>query len=232
MTSKIFQQLFDAGQAALISNTGKPQARFNYAQLSDYNIPLSQQHHQQQQWSQNCQSPDPQCKPQHGMLVQKTSEGRRWTKIAAGISSTISACLSAIMGAIMIFTVWKYQKTKNLYVKGRTWGPWAKDTVTWPTYMMAAASIATSLASLVSLVALCRRSKRKAAFFSVIYAIVHIGSWIAVSVVYRVMKTDKDLWGWSCTDAAKAIQKELGSNVLNFENLCKLQVSHLLCSRN
>jgi hypothetical protein len=50
-------------------------------------------------------------------------------------------------------------------------------------------------------------------------------------VIYRVMKKERDLWGWSCSAKAKAIQP-LYVGVLDFEELCTLQVSffpfHLL----
>ncbi|KIW24218.1 uncharacterized protein PV07_09946 [Cladophialophora immunda] len=163
--------------------------------------------------------------PRREFLLRQYNKFRRWASIAAGITSVISALLSAFMESIMIYTIYKFYTTKTLFVEGRPWGPWARDSVLWPTFMLAVASIVTSLLALTALVALWCRAKHKAAFFSLLYAAVHIVAWVVVSVLYRVEKTEKDLWGWSCTDKARAIQQQLGSRKLNFESLCRLQAS-------
>ncbi|KIW95754.1 uncharacterized protein Z519_02818 [Cladophialophora bantiana CBS 173.52] len=158
-------------------------------------------------------------------LLRRYNKFRHWARIASGVTNVISALFSASMESIMIYTMYKFYTTKDLFVEGRPWGPWAKGSVLWPTFMLAVASITTSLLALTVLVGLWCRRKHNAAFFSLIYAAGHIVAWVIVSVVYRVEKTEKDLWGWSCTDKARAIQQQLDSKKLNFESLCKLQAS-------
>lgn len=60
---------------------------------------------------------------------------------------------------------------------------------------------------------------------TVVVELVHIGLWIAVSVLYREGKTGKDLWGWACSDAADRIQKNF-DGVVDFNKVCNRGVSH------
>ena len=164
--------------------------------------------------------------PKRECLLRQYRKVRRWGKIASAISEVISAILSIFIESIMIYVIYKFYTTRHLAVQGRPWGPWALGSIIWPTLMFAAASIVSSILALVALIALWYRSKRRAAWFSLVFAAVHVIAWIIVSVVYRVEKQEKDLWGWSCTTKAKAIQQQLGSGKLDFGGLCKLQVSY------
>lgn len=94
----------------------------------------------------------------------------------------------------------------------------------WPTFMLASAAIITLLVALAQLIAACCRAKHQVTFFSVLYTLINVLAWGVVAALYRIFKTDKDLWGWSCLDTAKEIQHELGSQILDFNLLCKIQV--------
>lgn len=239
MASNIFQSALKAAQAipGLGSSYNKLPTQVHH---SEQGVPLCNPPQYPPQYGYGYgHGPPQQCdphsmmrpSPKHEVLLGQFRKMRRWTKIAIALSSTISALLSVFMESIMIYVTYKHYKTKDLYVEGRAWGPWAKDTKLWPTYLLAGASLATLLMCFGLLVALCCRSKRKTALFSLLGAAVHIVFWVVISILYRVGKTNKDLWGWSCTDEAKAIQDQLGSNVLNFQSLCTLQVSCTCSSR-
>lgn len=170
---------------------------------------------------------DPKMSPKHEVLRSRSHSVRRYIKITVICSHIFSGVLSLIMEIGMIFVAWKFYKTKDHPTPDRPWGPWPKEVKVWPTYMLAAASGMTALLSLCLLIALCCRAKRKAAFFSILYALVHIVFWVGTSATYRIAKKKDDLWGWSCSDQAKEIQKQLGSKVLNFDSLCTIQVSSI-----
>jgi hypothetical protein len=129
------------------------------------------------------------------------------------------------MQGIMIFVLIKYYQTKNDSGAGRN-TPWAESPKVWPTYMLAAASGVTLVVTIFALVALCcsKASGGNTKIWTVVlkYAF-HIISWLIVSVIYRVSKTGDDLWGWSCSAKAAAIQDAFKSE-LNFSSLCNLQV--------
>lgn len=128
----------------------------------------------------------------------------------------------------MIYVLIKYYQTKNDKGAGRN-TPWSANTVVWPTYMLAAASGVTLVTTIFALFALCcgkaKGNERKSKIWTTVlkYAI-HVISWLIIAVLYRVFKTGDDLWGWSCSDRAKAIQFAFKSD-LDFSALCNIQVS-------
>lgn len=128
--------------------------------------------------------------PKQEVLNSRFKKVRRYAKIAIVCSHFFSGIFSAILEVCMVLVTYKYYKTKDLATPGSTWGPWAKDTKLWPTYMLAASSGVTALLALYVLIALCCRAKRKAAFFSVIYSVVHVACWIGISAIYRIAKKE------------------------------------------
>lgn len=69
--------------------------------------------------------------------------------------------------------------------------------------------------------------------FSTVVMAGQLGVWIAAVVVYR-MERDKggrsdDLWGWTCSSGARAIQKEFSAEI-DFGRFCDVQVSSFFCS--
>jgi hypothetical protein len=229
MASTAYKAFMSAAQALPGFNTShKPYTQISYADLSAQGMPLTPQ----QSCEPSYQQPyPPNVSPKHEILFQRFRKIRRWTKIAVVTSHVFSGLFSVFMEAVMFYVTYKFYKTKDYPTPDRPWGPWPKNAKLWPTYMLAAASVVTTLLSIGMLIALCCRAKRKAAFFSILYMLVHVVCWAIVAVLYRVGKTSDDLWGWSCTDQAKEVQKILGSSVLNFENLCKFQVSLPLTPR-
>ncbi|OAP59130.1 hypothetical protein AYL99_06428 [Fonsecaea erecta] len=218
MTSKFLQNILEAtSEISEFSNNHSP-AHSSWVEI----LPHNHEPHTSVQKSEALVN------PRRAFLLKQYDRLRYWTRITSGITNFISALFSIFTESIMIYTIYKLHITKDLFVEGRPWGPWARGSVLWPTFMLFTGSIITSLLALTALVALWCQAEHKAAFFSVLYATVHIVAWVVVSVVYKVEKTEKDLWGWSCTDKAKAIQHQLGSNKVDFESLCKLQVSLIL----
>lgn len=219
MASKLFQDVFGNAGTVTVPGFGtsksKMQAQVTYA---EQDVPLVNHAYYHGQPSS----------PKHLVLLERLSKLLHWSKIAMAASHVFSGLLSIFMEGVMFYVLYKFFETKNVYVPGRPVGPWARNTQLWPTYMLAAGSLVTLVLAVGLLTALVCRSRRKEVVFSIAYSVAHVGSWIVVSAMYRVGKTGKDLWGWSCTAAAQEIQDQIGSNVLNFSSLCKLQVSFLL----
>lgn len=213
MSSNGFQSLLGAAQSLTGRSKDKLLPRSTYASLPAQGVPLSDPYQSQGA-------------PKAGPGQLRFSKFRRWGRIAATVSNVLSSLFSIFMEVVMIYVTYKYYNTRDIRTPTQTWGPWAKNTVLWPTFMLAVASASTILSSIGQLIGLCCRAKRGGRFFSVLYTVIHVIFWIAVSALYRIFKTDDDLWGWSCLDKAKAIQDELGSDVLNFGFLCKIQVCY------
>lgn len=149
----------------------------------------------------------------------------RVTEIIFGVADLCSCLLTVLMEAIMVYILVKFYQTRNIPAPGRT-SPWAKGTKLWPTYMLAGAALLTCLLSAVGLFLAFRKkqnTKRSRLTLKVVRVVIHIACWIAVAIFYRVAKTGKDLWGWSCSEKAAAIQQYY-NGPLNFEQLCTIQV--------
>ena len=149
----------------------------------------------------------------------------RILKVAAQVFSTLTTL--GIFG-IMVFVNIKFYTTKDTIREGRT--PWPKDgTKTWPSIMMLAASGVTLLLSVVVLFGYCCCWKRTTTswIFTVFRYVVQIVAWIIIAVIYRYEKSlhgvDNDMWGWSCSTKANAIQ-EAFDGVIDFPTLCSVQV--------
>ena len=180
-------------------------------------------------------SQDPNCNhsysPQndHRRASGRSSKGRRYLTIVLLLSKCVSAILSTLMECSMVYMMYKYKSTRSVS-RAEYAGPWPKNPKLWPTLLLAVASGLTLLLTVGSLLSqICKTLRRsgqtakgRPLVTTVKYA-VHIGTWACVAVAYRLGKTGDDLWGWSCSDSADAIQKAFENDV-NFSSLCKLQV--------
>ncbi|KAJ9607412.1 hypothetical protein H2200_008485 [Cladophialophora chaetospira] len=216
MTSSVFQKVFKATHSSDGSCDNKSHVHVYHSSFSVHETP----HHERQFSTQTDGS---RFNPKRDRLFQQYRKVRRWAKILSSISTLISVIFSVIIESIMIYVLYKFYSTSRLHMEGRPWGPWAKESVIWPTFMFAAISLITSMVAMATLIALCYRSKSKAVNFSLAYVALHVFSWIIVAIVYRVEKTEKDLWGWSCSDKAKVVQQQLGGGKVDFNGLCNIQ---------
>ncbi|KAL8779028.1 MAG: hypothetical protein Q9213_007143 [Squamulea squamosa] len=152
---------------------------------------------------------------------------KRWFHILKTFSQIATTLFTGTMFGIMIYVNVKHYTTRNHFIEGRT--PWPKHgTKVWPSIMLLAAAGVSLCTSTVILFNYCcnfRRLKQSWKSTMSLYG-VHIASWIAISVVYRVEKglhgNNDDLWGWSCSIQANNIQK-LFDGVVNFRSLCGAQ---------
>lgn len=244
-----YGQLPSQGPAAYNPYTSTPSYTSNEpTPLIPQKFGLSTQHHSEPNTKPNYNpdfnpnydsgyllSQDPNCNhsysPQndHRRASGRPSKGRRYLTIVLLLSKCVSATLSALMESSMVYMMYKYKATRSVS-RAEYAGPWPKDPKLWPTLLLAVASGLTLLLTVGSVLSqICKTlrksgqtAKRRPLVTTVKYA-VHIGTWACVAVAYRLGKTGDDLWGWSCSDSADAIQKAFENDV-NFSSLCKLQV--------
>ena len=168
--------------------------------------------------------------PNPRLRQRKHQTLKRYLRITKIASKALTLLFSTFMFATMVFTLATYQRTKSSERGGRT--AWPKEPKLWPTFMLLAGAGSTLLLSFVGLLAYCRafdRARRSWKLTVVKYA-VHIGAWLVVSALYRYEKSthgvNDDLWGWSCSAAAGALQGEF-DGVVDFSSLCGVQVRPL-----
>lgn len=153
------------------------------------------------------------------------SKLRRLLSVVMFMANICSAILAGLMFAAMAYMTVKYLTTRNDTAYGKNdelLGPWSPDTKAWPTYMLLAAGAVTFVGTIVALFTSCVSSRTEMRFKAVFY-LIQIAFWIVIAVMYRVGKTGKDLWGWSCMMEGGQREK-LFHDILNFEHMCNLQV--------
>ncbi|KAF2813898.1 uncharacterized protein BDZ99DRAFT_459647 [Mytilinidion resinicola] len=110
--------------------------------------------------------------------------------------------------------------------------PWAKDSKTWPTYMyfaVAATALVLNMVILVSYKFGIKNANRAASISTFFTWIVMIGNLVVWSIAASLYRSEKnkngksnDLWGWTCSAAAREIQHVFHDDV-NFNKFCKTQ---------
>ena len=136
----------------------------------------------------------------------------------------------------MAFALSMYFTTRDRPLNGGG-HPWSPDTVLWPTYMVLAIATVTMMMNLITLFFYCcgvdaaNKSNRIMGYLGYIVVAVHAVVWAVTTGLFKMANVGNDLWGFSCGPSADAIQTEVQS-FLNFDSLCKIQVSLISHSTN
>jgi hypothetical protein len=152
------------------------------------------------------------------------------------ISRVIALIMSILTLVPITMTLVKFLLTRNttFMVDGKERTAWAQDTIVWYTYMYFGVSLISALFNLAIVVAYCRGVKNAnnvasvASWWSYIVLGGHVLVWIVSVAIYRYGKQPvagkfRDLWGWTCSPAADAIQNDITN--INFGQYCTMQVS-------
>lgn len=208
----------------------------HYQNIPDHSQPLYQQSPPIPQY-QHATAYDPKApiydvnQKQYSRSVSKArrlfAKFRRYLKIIVFISNICSAFLTLYMLLAMAGMTALYLTTKNETGQDEVKGmlkPWPPDPKTWPTYLLLASSGLTFVGAIFSLVRNCLSSRSKIAF-RLIYYLIHIALWVAVTIFYRLGRTGDDLWGWSC-DMVGGTREKLFKDILNYDAMCRIQVRY------
>lgn len=168
----------------------------------------------------------------HSIALRRVQKLQRVNGIFGTVLSLGSSVLAAVMASIIAYVLYKFYTTKDIAAPqvNRT-SPWATGTQLWPAFLLAVSSVLTLLVELGGTIAACCKSRSKGAgkavsTFENIGRVIFVAQWLAVAILYRVGKTTKDLWGWSCDQRADEIQQFYPQ--LDFQALCTTQVSDSL----
>ncbi|KAF2685741.1 hypothetical protein K458DRAFT_299789 [Lentithecium fluviatile CBS 122367] len=155
------------------------------------------------------------------------------------VSRTLAFSISVAVFVPITLTLHKFLTTQHTYrtitlpdgtTTTRT--AWAKDSKVWPTWMyfaIAAISVLLNLAILFSYKFGVEKANKAAYVATTFTWIVMLGNlvvWCVAASLYRTEKDkdgkSNDLWGWTCSAAARAIQKEFAQEV-DFDRFCSTQ---------
>jgi len=171
---------------------------------------------------------------QHDLADAKLKHRIRLLRFA---HRALSALLSLATLTPLTITLAKFYATKDTYfsVDGVDRTAWASGTITWYTYLLFATALISFLTDLAVVLSYCCGGAARANKVS------HMGGWwtkaswvgeiviwIVSVAIYRYGKEAvdgkfRDLWGWTCSPAAKAIQARVHD--LDFDQYCAIQSS-------
>ncbi|KAF2427713.1 hypothetical protein EJ08DRAFT_735934 [Tothia fuscella] len=157
------------------------------------------------------------------------------------VSRILATILSLAVLVSISMTLHKFLTTQNIHKVVQTpTGPlnrtaWSRATKTWPTYMYFTIALSSFVLNFSSLVSYCFSVRASnitstiASTFSMIIMAANIIVWGVAAGIYRYQKgvinesgKHDDLWGWTCSGAAKAIQETFKQEV-PFDRYCDIQ---------
>ena len=131
----------------------------------------------------------------------------------------------------MAYALYMYQTTKDMTLSGGQ-HPWSPQTVLWPTFMVLSTAGVTFIMNIIILSAyMCgamAADKTSTIMGYIGYGItaIHVVVWVINAGLFKMAFTGRDLWGFSCSTEADALQAQVKS-VLNYTTLCQIQVRDL-----
>lgn len=169
------------------------------------------------------------------LVTTQDASLKKRIRILRLVSRILSLILSGATLAPITMTLVKYFQTRDQYfvVDGQSRTAWASGTIAWYTYMYFGVSAVSFVFDVAILISYCRGTKnanqtaKYAAYWSGFLTGAHVVVWAIAVGIYRYGKIPqdgkfRDLWGWSCSEAANEIQEQV-TNV-DYSQYCSIQV--------
>ncbi|KAF2705602.1 hypothetical protein K504DRAFT_506007 [Pleomassaria siparia CBS 279.74] len=155
------------------------------------------------------------------------------------VTRILALVISVAVFVPITLTLHKYLTTRNVFhmapsVTGQPVNrtAWAKDSKAWPTYMYFGVALVSLILNFVIIFSYkfgVKYANKAAIIATTSNWIVMAANLIVWSVAASLYRTEKDkggksndLWGWTCSPAAKKIQKEFAGEV-DFDRFCNVQ---------
>ncbi|KAM0723564.1 hypothetical protein Q7P37_000551 [Cladosporium fusiforme] len=150
------------------------------------------------------------------------------------ISRILALGISTATLVPLIMTLVKFLRTKDVYflVNGKERTAWPQDPITWYTWMYFGVSLISFVFNLGTIIAYCKGTDKAnsissiASWWTTAVLVGHVIVWAVGTVLYRYGKEPvkgkfRDLWGWTCSPAAFAIQSSVTN--IDFRQYCTIQ---------
>lgn len=189
-------------------------------------------YHQYKEASLSKTSPNDDEKNPRVMKVQRL---QRLNTTTGTVFSLISKFLTTALIITMAYVLYKFYTTKDIAApQANRTSPWAKGTQLWPALMLAISSFLSLVAEIGEFIASSCGSRLKngekiESSFTTAGRVVWVVKWVTVAILYRIGRTTRDLWGWSCDRRADDVQQFYPE--LDFHQLCTVQVSASITRR-
>jgi len=152
---------------------------------------------------------------------------KRRIRILRFVTRSVSLLLNVLVIGVMSYALIKYYLTRNHLIAGNV-HPWVTPATLWPTYMLLGIATVTFFMNLITLcsyacgIGAANKVNSGASIIGYIMQGVHVIVWGVGMGLFRMAKTGKDLWGYSCSPLTDQIHAEVESFV-DFGKLCTLQ---------
>ncbi|RMY76715.1 hypothetical protein D0863_01786 [Hortaea werneckii] len=159
-----------------------------------------------------------------------------WIRILKFLERIISLTLSILTLIPLVMTLVKFFQTRDIYftVDGTQRTAWAKNSITWYTYLYTAVAGISCLFNTAIILAYISGVRRANAVGDVASKWEYLvqGSqivvWAVSAGIYRYGREPvdgkfRDLWGWTCSQDAAALQAVMDD--VDFEKYCGLQTA-------
>jgi len=152
---------------------------------------------------------------------------KRRIRILRFLSRFISLILSAFMTGVLSFALSKYYLTRHHILPDNS-HPWVTPITLWPTFMLLAISIVTVMLNFLTIctyvcgVNAANKMGSVTSFIGYVMLAIHVVVWAVAVGLFKMANTGSDLWGYTCSDRADAIQAKF-SSFMNFGQLCMVQ---------
>ncbi|GAB1736194.1 hypothetical protein NU219Hw_g6868t1 [Hortaea werneckii] len=169
-------------------------------------------------------------------IEARDSRVKLWIRILKFLERILSLVLSVLTLIPLVMTLVKFFQTKDIYftVDGTQRTAWAKNSITWYTYLYTAVAAISCLFNTAIILAYISGVRRANAMVDVASKWEYLvqGSqvvvWAVSAGIYRYGREPvdgkfRDLWGWTCSQDALAMQAVVDD--VDFEKYCGLQVS-------
>jgi hypothetical protein len=186
-------------------------------------------------------APSPQLDAETEYLRTQDSKIKKRIRNLRIVSRTLAVLLSGATLAPITMTLVKFFQTRNEYmvVDGEERTAWASGTIAWYTYMYFGISLVSFILNFIILVSYCcgvknaNKAAKIATWWNGVVLGAHVVVWAISVAIYRYGREPVDgrfvdLWGWTCSEAANAIQSQITN--INFEQYCSIQVCMLQMS--
>ncbi|KAF7874895.1 hypothetical protein EAF04_002069 [Stromatinia cepivora] len=164
----------------------------------------------------------------HQNLIEQDRKLKRRIRILRFISRVLTTGLTIAIATEEGRTLLNFLETRNdirTPPGSPARGPWALQTQLWSAVLLFITAIITAILGLISVVTYSVSTKAANSIssmntkFGIAAESIHIATWVAVAIAYRVAKNGKDLWGWACSPLAEKIQPTF-HDVVSFKNVC------------
>ena len=247
--TEVHPQPYSPLQTSDFSTTHHHQTQTHYdSPSSQYSV-----HSPHKEDENNMDEPDIKLKPQsHASHPHYTRFQNRWKRLlrwVLALSSFVSTVLDGMIFGIMLYVNITFFSSRNSMGEDGAERIWPPDLQIWPEILLLVASFLGLGVGVTELVLLYKAHKqrymtltgaedktkkarmRKRQITVAKYAC-QIGVWVIVSSVFIAMQGENDLWGFSCSEKARAAQTlSDGEGAIDFGTLCSTQVRQRLGSR-